>query len=125
MTYVTVDLDWPSRLEIIKSWHRVADMSDAGVEGRVSSSGTGVHIRTAETPVYPTPIAERKRRHAGDDPTRIDGDVSNTLQSNQVLYDCKGESEAREWVGDMEELLDRYVVAVPITPTEHKARHGE
>jgi len=122
MSYITIDLDWPSKLYISMCWHRVEGMG-YNPEGRVSSSGHGVHIRSSETPAYPIEINESERRYCGDDPKRIAGDIDDDLNSNQVLWDEKNGSEAGPWTDSLDELIARYTISVNMTPTQHRAKY--
>lgn len=113
---ITVDLDEPTRLEIVMSWTRV-DMYDpeGTTEGRVSSNGRGVHIRSRHVLPAVVPINERKRRLCLDDPKRIDGDKSGSLSRPQVLWDKKGNQHAGGWNKHIDGLVTEYQRAVPIT----------
>lgn len=106
--YVTVDLDDPTRMEIVKAWHNVADATGTDPQGRLSSSRTGVHIRSHEVLPGHVPIAETIRRMCGDDVKRIEGDIDDALCHNQVLFDGKGGRDAGRWVDDLDALIGQY-----------------
>lgn len=109
MTYVTVDLDKPTRLDIVSAWYNVKSIDpDGNVQGRISSSGEGVHIRSRPVAPFPVPINETERRVCGDDPKRVDIDKENTIESNQVLWDTKYGKEAGEWTTDVNHLVKEY-----------------
>jgi len=119
MTYVTADLDWPTRMRITKTWHRIANADpDGDLSGRVSASGHGVHIRSRDVLPADVPVAERERRVCCDDPKRIRGDVQDTLCHNQVFFDRKGDAEAGRWVERLDTLLSEYKRSVNLLP-EH------
>jgi len=121
--YLTADLDEPTRLEISKAWIQIRNMTGSNnVMGRVSSGGYGVHIRSHEVLPPKVPIAETERRIIGDDQKRIDGDVSDRLCHNQVLFDSKGDKQAGEWHHRLESLIKAYKRSVEILP-ENEERY--
>jgi hypothetical protein len=122
MTYITIDLDWPTKLEIRQAWHRAERLGYAP-EGRVSSSGHGVHIRSSNPPSAPIGINESERRYCKDDPARIAGDTENRLPNNQVLWDEKDGKKSGPWADSLHKLIARYERSVTLTPTQHKAKH--
>lgn len=105
---ITVDLDMPGRFSITQAWHRVRRNGTGRVEGRVSASGTGVHIR--DTRILPAEVPEnhRVRRHCGDDPKRTNEEAKRSIQRKQVLWDTKGNQEAGPWVSSLDTLLKHY-----------------
>lgn len=117
---LTVDLDWPEKLQIVKSWHYLERHGDGPVQGRISSGGHGVHLQAGETLEYPVEVNERHRRMAGDDPTRIRGDKENVLQENQVLYTHKGDREVGLWHYSLRGLLAAYDRSANRTPNQHR-----
>lgn len=118
---ITVDLDNPTRFEVVKSWEEVKAFSDGFAEGRISSSGEGVHIRDRQVLPAEVPINERARRVCGDDPTRIEGDKQNRMDRNQVLYSKKGDSEAGEWTDSLEQLIQWYEASNgPLPGVDHE-----
>jgi len=122
MSCITVDLDWPSKLMIRRTWYRVVTLG-YDPEGRVSASGHGVHIRSKERPVIPIEVNEKERRYANDDKTRIYGDKEDRLPNNQVLWDQKNGQEAGSWTDDLETVIGRYQRSCNLTPTQHKRKH--
>jgi hypothetical protein len=102
----TIDLDDPADLDIIKAWNRLADHGDGEVYGRVSSSGTGVHLKVhgcdEET-------VERLRRLCGDDVKRRDFDRRTERKPKQILFSSKpGQEGAGEWSTDIDRVVSEY-----------------
>lgn len=93
--YVTVDLDFPTVLQITTVWNRMEKDCEI-VQGRVSSSGNGVHLRGTEPPTNDS-VAEQLRRIYGDDPKRIQFDIERDNRPSQVLFDSKRGKDAGEW----------------------------
>lgn len=117
MTYITADLDKPTRYEITKAWYTIKRYADnPKLQGRVSSGGYGVHIRSH--PILPrnVPVAETQRRLVGDDIKRIEGDVSDKLCHNQVFFDSKGEKTAGQWLDRLNAVIQAYRRSVEILP---------
>jgi len=108
---VTTDLDDPTRFDIVQSWHRLENISER-IEGRISSSGNGIHMRGfgVETD---DGLAERYRRICGDDPFRIYLDKKMYWRPSQVLYDEKDGKRSGSWVDTLTELLARYQIENP------------
>jgi len=111
--YVTVDLDNPQLGRIVKSWKRVSVLCDitgsGGPYGRVSSSGTGVHIRTHWYRPHEVEVRSVLRRMCLDDKNRIAGDMENEIETNQVLYDSKGATaHCGPWVRSLGDLIYQY-----------------
>lgn len=124
MTYVSIDLDWPSKFEITRAWYGVQQYGGEP-RGRVSSGGHGVHIRNRMVLPERVPVAEAPRRDLGDDPKRVDRDVQNSGAPNQLLWDYKHGNRSDEWTDSLTELLSRYSGSVKLTPTQHKVKHGD
>lgn len=116
MTTVTVDLDYPTRVEILTAWHRVERVGDGRTRGRVSASGAGVHIQGQEILPENVPVNEKARRQCLDDSKRIDADLRQGLANNQVCFHRKGDKVAGEWLHTAEELIHEYTSSVEITP---------
>lgn len=122
MEMITIDLDWPTKLEIVTAWNRVSRTLPQGStpQGRVSSGMHGVHIRSHAVLPADVPVNETMRRQCGDDPTRIEGDIRNRLAHNQVFYDKKGNNQAGKWLGDLDELIAEYKRNCEQTPTQNQ-----
>lgn len=107
MTRITLDLDDPTVFEVVRSWHRLDSFGRTEVEGRVSSSGNGVHLKVHGSR-RPTDKIDTIRRTLGDDGKRVDIDRDPSEQSpRQVLFGSKpsaGQS-AGEWTDDLRQLL--------------------
>lgn len=108
---ITVDLDNPSRFEIVRSWYRISDRSEK-VKGRVSSSGEGIHL-IGEGAEVQSELALKERMVCLDDPSRIEMDQKRPWRPSQVLFDSKtigGDQEltAGDWVESLEKLLGEY-----------------
>lgn len=114
---ITVDLDWPTIMQIVTSWHRVKRNGKGRARGRVSANGHGVHITDTEILPREVPVNEDVRRHCGDDIKRIEGDIKGGAR-NQFLYDQKGDETAGEWVEDLDSLIQLYKQSVTETPTQ-------
>jgi hypothetical protein len=123
MTYVTIDLDWPTKLEIAKAWHRVKQHTNDGPYGRVSSGGCGVHIKSDATLPEPVPVSEPERIHAGDDMDRLEADRQFPNAPNQLLWDKKDGKRPGDWTVTLEVLIWRYEQSIDLTPTQHQAKH--
>ena len=122
MSYITVDLDWPEKLAVRASWHRLERLG-YNPEGRVSASGHGVHIRSKGRPEIPIEVNERERRYANDDKERIYGDKTDRLPNNQVLWDTKNGDKAGEWTDSLETLIARYDRSCKLTPNQYKQKY--
>jgi len=83
---VTVDLDYPSRLQVMKSYFNMKAFGE--VEASRSAGGKGYHFV-----IYGLPISFkgslRLRRCFGDDLARIGFDEKQTMKPKQVLYTRK------------------------------------
>lgn len=102
----TVDLDDPTEMEILRAWNHLQGHGEGVVHGRVSSSGSGVHLKVhgcdAET-------VKRLRQIAGDDQKRRDFDASTRLKPKQILFSEKPTGEgAGEWTTDRDHLIAEY-----------------
>lgn len=108
----TVDLDDPSEFDIIKAWNRMAKHGDGRVYGRVSSSGTGVHLKVhgcSEATVA------RLRLVCGDDTKRIQFDENSDLKPKQILFSSKPNGAvAGDWSQRMETVLADYRRRCPV-----------
>lgn len=107
--YVTIDLDRPSRLQITAVWYNLLYSRPMSLEGRLSSSGEGVHIRAT----YHKPLTDRQslnvRRALGDDHQRIHYDETRPeAKPSQILFDTKNGKTAGQWTADLEHLQRMY-----------------
>lgn len=108
----TIDLDDPSELAVIKAWNRLADHGDGQVYGRVSSSGSGVHLKVHGC--EPDTV-EELRLLCGDDQKRRDFDADTALKPKQILFSSKpGQEGAGEWTRDMDRVLSEYRRRCPV-----------
>jgi len=102
---ITIDLDSPSRLEILQAWHGLRDYGDP--VGRISSSGRGVHLKIhGFTGSWDECL--RIRSQLGDDPKRIEFDMYSVGKPRQILFQRKGTGTVGEWIDAVEVLLQRY-----------------
>lgn len=109
----TVDLDDPTELAVIKAWNRLERYGDGQVFGRVSSSGSGVHLKVHGAD--PDNVDEA-RRLCGDDAKRRDFDANTTLKPKQIMFSSKPDSEgAGEWTEDIDRVLSEYRRRCPVT----------
>ena len=106
--YVTVDLDDPTHDKIATAWARLSAFGS--VHGRVSKSGTGVHLKSGETVPQDVPTHAHARWYCLDDEKRIEADKRNSIDSNQVLWDMTDGQSAGEWQSTLAGLLARYHV---------------
>lgn len=109
----TIDLDDPSEMEVIKAWNRLSGHGDGTVYGRVSSSGTGVHLKVhgcdPET-------VQHLRAVCGDDQKRRDFDAGTDLKPKQILFSSKPTGDgAGEWSSDMDRVVSEYRRRCPVT----------
>jgi hypothetical protein len=107
--FVTIDLDRPSRLQITAVWYNLRYSRPMSLEGRISSSGEGVHIRAT----YHKPLTDRQslniRRALGDDHQRIYYDETRPeAKPSQILFDTKNGKTAGQWTADLEHLQRMY-----------------
>lgn len=107
--YITIDLDRPARVRILQAWYNLSRIGPATIQGRISSSGEGVHIaaRLHEPITYEAMM--EIRRELGDDPRRIYFDeVRPEAKPSQILFDIKRGRAAGEWTTDIEHLQRMY-----------------
>lgn len=112
---VTVDLDEPRLYEIRDAWRVLSEASDRfEPEGRVSSSGTGVHLKVhgfegSQQDTHPI------RRLAGDDPKRLEFDHKLSQKPKQILFGQKPKkgATAGEWRDSLEHLQADYRLRCP------------
>lgn len=108
----TIDLDDPSELDIIRAWNTMLDHGDGRVFGRVSSSGTGVHLKVHGCDEDET---EYLRLVCGDDAKRIAFDRDSHLKPKQILFSSKPTGDgASEWTTDQERVLGEYRRRCPV-----------
>jgi len=109
----TIDLDDPTELDVLKAWNRLERHGDGQVYGRVSSSGTGVHLKVHGCD---EDTVERLRRLCGDDQKRRDFDANTELKPKQILFSSKpGQEGAGEWTQDRERVMSEYRRRCPVT----------
>ncbi len=101
----TIDLDNPAVDDVIDAWETLSEHGDGRVYGRVSSSGTGVHLKvhgcSKET-------AEALRFACGDDEKRRRFDRESELKPKQILFSSKRGREAQEWTTDRDAVIEEY-----------------
>jgi len=109
----TLDLDDPTELAVIKAWNGLEQHGDGQVFGRVSSSGSGVHLKVHGCD--PDIVPELRRRY-GDDAKRRDFDADTDLKPKQIMFSSKPDSEgAGEWTQDIDRVLSEYRRRCPVT----------
>jgi len=102
----TIDLDDPREMEIVTAWNRLSKHGDGRVYGRVSSSGTGVHLKVHGCDEDTVTML---RRVCGDDAKRRKFDRQSDRKPEQILFSSKpGQEGAGEWTQDMDRLLSEY-----------------
>ena len=107
--WITIDLDKPSRADILRVWYNLRLTKPRILKGRISSGGEGVHIAA----MLPHAISEydmlEARRALGDDPQRIYFDETRPeSKPSQILFDTKRGKNAGEWTEDVEHLQRMY-----------------
>lgn len=107
---ITIDLDNPSILEIQQTWHQLSRHGE--VDGRLSSSGSGCHLRVFAGDMSKSENLKLRRIY-GDDEKRIEYDMERRHKPFQVLFDRKNGETAGEWIGDLTELTTRYRIKNP------------
>lgn len=107
---VSVDLDKPSRLCILKTWSNARAMfPGTRIRGRISSSGEGVHIVIDLQEPIPYTAMINARRELSDDHKRIHYDETRPdSKPCQILFDTKNGKRAGEWTTDIEHLQRMY-----------------
>lgn len=106
----TIDLDDPSTLDVIRAWNRLADHGDGVVHGRISSSGSGVHLKVHGCDEQ---TVEHLRLVCGDDPKRRRFDRESNLKPQQILFASKPTGSAGDWSTDREQVLAEYKQRAP------------
>jgi hypothetical protein len=110
MTRVTLDLDDPHPVEVQRAWYRLRDAGVERVQGRVSSSGDGVHLRAFGYDGG-REACDRLRRDAGDHGVRVEYDNVYGRKPRQILFDSKGDNDAGPWVDTLPSIIDAYLQA--------------
>lgn len=108
----TIDLDDPTDLDVLKAWNRMEQYGEGRVYGRVSSSGSGVHLKVhgcTEEEV------EHLRAVCGDDEKRRAFDRDTSLKPKQILFSSKPKGEAGEWTEDIDRVLAEYKRRAPVS----------
>lgn len=101
----TIDLDDPTDMEILKVWNRLENHGDGEVYGRVSSSGSGVHLKVHGCDEA---TADELRRMY-DDQKRRRFDADSDLKPKQILFSSKPDGGvAGTWTQDRERVLAEY-----------------
>lgn len=104
--YVSVDLDEPSIFEVVQSWTRLQELG-GDVKGRVSSSGSGIHLVGDGIDVNSEKAVE-ERLYCGDDKYRVHLDVVRDYRPPQTLFDVKQGKRAGEWTRNLDHLIGEY-----------------
>jgi hypothetical protein len=102
---LTIDLDKPLKLEIVTAWKSLEKYGQP--EGRVSSSGTGVHLKVHGVDMThdeTIPI----RLAMGDDKFRAKHDTESKAKPRQMTFTRKGGNVAGEWQNSLERVLQQY-----------------
>jgi hypothetical protein len=97
---VTIDLDDCSAVDVFRSFSVLRRAGADGVEGRVSQSGSGAHVRGWVCAAEFSPAdVERLRLRAGDHSRRTRLDRTHKRKPPQVLF-----AGASDWFSDPEAL---------------------
>lgn len=106
-TQTTIDLDNPTGLRVLMVWHNLQKLG--AIEGRISASGNGVHIRCkTNRPLTLSEVLLIRQQHA-DDVQRIHYDTTAPESKPlMILFDKKRGMSADDWLTDPIRLIDRY-----------------
>jgi len=104
---ITIDLDNPTGMRILSTWFNM--QSIGAVDGRISASGKGIHIRcTSPEPLTLSEVLLIRQQHA-DDTQRIHYDMTAPESKPlMILFDKKRGMSADDWLTDPIRLIDRY-----------------
>ena len=106
----TIDLDDPTDIEIMQAWNDLEQVGDGRVKGRVSSSGSGVHLKVHGC--EESTVRRLRRQH--DDEKRVGFDEKSDLKPEQILFSSKPTGEgASDWTADLDHLLEIYQRRAP------------
>jgi len=107
----TVDLDHPAVGDVIEAWETLSEHGDGRVYARVSSSGTGIHLKVHGCD---PDTAEALRFVCGDDEKRRRFDRESSLKPPQILFGSKGDGrEAGEWHRELAPVIEEYGERAP------------
>jgi len=108
---ISLDLDSPSVFEVTRAWFY---LSRRGlVQGRVSSSGNGIHIKCFKHGLSEREI-ETIRMKLGGDTRRIEMDRNSDYKFDQIMFTSKENLEtnrwetAGPWYKDLYDLVSNY-----------------
>lgn len=108
---ISIDLDEPTVMRVVSSWHSLDKLGE--VQGRVSSSGNGVHLKCFNHGLSEDKITVVRHR-LGDDKRRIALDQNSEIKPDQIAFTDKLDletgkwGEAGPWHEDMEMLITDY-----------------
>ena len=106
----TIDLDDPTDIEVMQAWSDLEDAGDGHVKGRVSSSGSGVHLKVHGC----DEATVRRLRELHDDQKRQRFDRDSELKPEQILFSSKPTGQgASDWTDDLDHLLAVYERRAP------------
>ena len=107
----TLDLDHPAVGDVLEAWETLSEHGDGRVYGRVSSSGTGVHLKVHGCD---PDTAQALRYVLGDDADRRRFDRESDLKPRQILFSSKGpDREAGEWHREPEPVIEEFSRRAP------------
>lgn len=101
----TIDLDNPAVDEVVEAWETLSEHGDGVVYGRVSSSGTGVHLKVHGCD---RATVAALRVACGDDAKRRRFDRESELKPPQILFSSKRGRSAGEWTRDLDAVVEEY-----------------
>lgn len=95
---ITVDLDNADPFDLYRAWSVLADAGAYDIEGRVSASGEGCHVRgwVGADDVDEAGV-EALRLSAGDHPRRTQMDREHAAKPPQILFGSKPGGRAGPW----------------------------
>lgn len=104
---ITIDLDNPTGLRILSTWHNMQSIGT--MEGRISASGKGVHIRCKpDIPVSYADMLLIRQQHA-DDTQRVYFDLTAPESKPIMILFCEKRGKVvDDWLSDPIRLIDRY-----------------
>ena len=106
---VTLDIDDATRFDVLRAFHGLRAAGCDDVEVRVSSGGSGVHVRGwVSDDVDPAGVEEMRLTH-GDHARRTFMDRTHVLKPQQVCFSRKPDGDAGEWYSDPEPAIRELV----------------
>lgn len=106
---VTLDVDDATRFDVLRAFHGLRAAGCDDVEVRVSSGGSGVHVRGWVSDDVDPEVVEVMRLTHGDHARRTYMDRAHALKPQQVCFSRKPDGDAGEWYRDPEPAIRELV----------------